>query len=242
MTSPPSNPNVDPFVRDALSNDGYLYSTNARLSSRLANKRLTDATLELADFEGRRVLDVGCGDGTYTRELVTEGGSALVHGVDPAEAAVSVARRKTSDARVRFLVSSAYKLPYRDDSFDAVLFRGVLHHMDRPVDALREALRVAPTVTVIEPNGYNLGLKFLEKFSTYHVEHGEKSYAPLRLDRWMARLGARIQDRAWVGFVPMFSPDWFAKATKRLEPVVERVPVVKSVGCAVYAFTAVRTR
>lgn len=40
----------------------------------------------------------------------------------------------------------------------------------------------------------------------------------------------------------MFSPDWCAKAMKRLEPVVERVPVMKWVGCASYAFTAVRTR
>jgi hypothetical protein len=36
----------------------------------------------------------------------------------------------------------------------------------------------------------------------------------------------------------MFCPDWMAKAMKAVEPFVEAVPIIKHLGCAVYAFAA----
>ena len=110
--------------------------------------------------------------------------------------------------------------------FDVAQLRGVLHHLDRPVDALREAMRVAPVIVVLEPNGYNLGLKAIEKLSTYHRDHGEKSYAPANLERWVRELGGRVVSRDWVGLVPYFCPDWFARTMKVIEPVVESVPLL----------------
>lgn len=232
---------VDPFAADAAANEGYIYSTHAGLSSRLANRRLTDSVLALADFRGKRVLDVGCGDGTYTHELAELGAVAVMHGIDPAEQAVKVAQAKEGgSADVGFAVSSAYALPYPDDSFDVAVLRGVLHHMGQPVDALREGLRVAPTLVVVEPNGYNPALKVLERCSTYHVEHGEKSYRPTTLDGWVADVGGTVEERRYAGFVPMFCPDWLARITKFVEPAVEAVPVARHVGCAVYVFRAGR--
>jgi SAM-dependent methyltransferase len=231
---------VESFAADASSNEGYLYTTNARLSSQLANRRLTDSVLAMAEFRGRRVLDLGCGDGTYTLELAELGEVGSIHGIDPAEQALKVAKAKADGQPVGFATSSAYALPFPDDSFDVAVLRGVLHHMGTPIEALREGLRVAPRLVVVEPNGYNPALKLLEKYSTYHVEHGEKSYPPRRLDRWVAEVGGRVDKRTWAGFVPMFCPDWMARATKAVEPAVEAVPLARHIGCAVYVFRAVR--
>jgi SAM-dependent methyltransferase len=231
---------VAPFRADVEGNDGYIYTTNAGLSSRIANRRVTDVTLELADFAGKRVIDIGCGDGTYTAELMAEGRPSRITGIDPASEAVEVAGRKYGRPDVTFAVSSAYQLPFPDDSFDIAYLRGVLHHMDRPADALRESFRLAPTVVVTEPNGYNLGLKVIERCSEYHVQHGEKSYSPRTLDRWVARMGGTVTRRRWVGLVPMFCPDWCARPLKRVEPILEALPVLRSVGCGVYTFAAVR--
>ncbi len=238
MSTKPSDPSVDPFTADIAHNAGYIYTTNATHSSRLANRRLTEASASVADFGGRRVVDIGCGDGTYTVEVVETCGAASVSALDPSEAALRVAREKVAGHPVDVTVASAFALPYPDRAFDVAYLRGVLHHMTDPVQALREALRVATTVVVVEPNGYNPVLKVLERCSTYHVEHGEKSYPPRRLDRWVGDLGGTVQRRMFAGLVPMFCPDWLARATKFVEPVVERLPLVRDLCCAVYVFSA----
>ena len=231
---------INPFNADVARGGGYRYTTAAPLSSCLANRRITEASLASADWSGKRVIDVGCGDGTYSAELARLGESACIHGVDPAEAAVSAARERTRDARVSFSVADAYELPHADAEFDLAYLRGVLHHVERPLDALREAVRVAPVAVIVEPNGYNPGLKLLERVSSYHREHAERSYPPRRLDRWAAQLGARVVSRRFVGFVPMFSPDWYARAAKRVEPALERVPGLRRAACAQYVFTVER--
>ncbi len=238
----PLERNIVSFDRDVAHNNGYMYTTNARLSSELANRRLTNATLDLVDLEGKKVVDVGCGDGTYTIDLFDRGRPALLQGVDPAREAVDSARQKIGQrANLNFAAHSAYQLPNADDSFDVCHLRGVLHHLDRPVDALREAFRLAPALVVIEPNGYNPVVKLLERFSAYHVDHDEKSYAPRRLDRWISELGGQVVRRQWVGLVPFFCPDWFARTMKVIEPAVEKTPLVRTFTCGVYAFLARRT-
>lgn len=234
-------PSVSAFNKDIERNSGYIYTTNARLSSYLANQRMTLSTLSATDFRGKRVIDIGCGDGVFTVQLYDRGKPAEIVAVDPAEQAISVAKVKAGGRNIAFAVESAYTLPYPADSFDVAYMRGVLHHMDQPVRALREALRVARLVVVIEPNGYNPVLKLLERFSRYHVEHNEKSYPPYRLDRAVRRLGGSVIWRQWVGLVPMFCHDPVARLLKRIEPLVERLPVVNMLVCAQYVFVARRS-
>lgn len=236
-----SDSGVAPFERDVASGGGYRYTTDAPLSSRLANRRISAASLAVAEWRGTRVIDVGCGDGTYTAELLLLGAPASIHGLDPAPAAVAAANRRSDDARLSFAVGSAYALPHADDSFDLAYLRGVLHHVERPRDALAEALRVAPVVVVVEPNGCNAGVKLLERVSRYHREHGERSYPPRRLNRWAEQGGARVTARSFVGFVPMFSSDRYARAAKRIEPVLESRRGLRELTCAQYVFTAVRS-
>lgn len=229
-----------PFDADVAERSGYRYTTGARLSSVLANARISDAVLEAVDFEGTRVIDIGCGDGTYTREFVDRGGAAQVVGVDPSKEAIEVAGAASVSDRLAFEHGGAHALGWDADTFDVAHLRGVLHHADRPLEALAEALRVAPLIVVVEPNGYNAGVKLLERFSSYHVEHGERSFAPRRLDRWTREVSGEIVARQWIGQVPFFAPDWFARIAKRIEPLTESTPLVRAATCAQYVFVARR--
>ena len=179
-----------------------------------------------------------CGDGVMTIELFDKTHVKRLVGVDYAAQAVEIAKAKSGTRPIEFDVQNAYSLPYTAKSFDVAILRGVLHHLDDPVIALREALRVATIVFVIEPNGYNLGLKFFEKFNRYHIEHHEKSYSPVYLEKEVKKMNGEVLQRKWAGFVPMFCPDWLAKIMKSIEPVIEFVPVIKHLGCAVFAFSA----
>ncbi|MDQ3699161.1 MAG: class I SAM-dependent methyltransferase [Gemmatimonadota bacterium] len=234
------NANVDVFNRDVEANAGYLYTTNSRLSSRLATDRSTDAILEVAAFRDRSVLDLGCGDGFYTLRFFDRGKPRALVGADAATQAVMTASSRANGRPVRFVVADAHRMPFPDDSFDVVLVQSILHHDDDPAAMIREAFRLAPTIVVHEPNGNNPGLKIIEKVSSYHREHNEKSYSSRQLARWIRNAGGLVSRRRYAGFVPMFSPDPVAKTMKVLEPIVERLPFVNALGCAVCILVATR--
>ena len=98
----------------------------------------------LADFggvrAGQRVLDVGCGPGALTAELVRRLGPDAVAAVDPSESFIAAARARHPGVDVRR--SAAEVLPYPDGAFDATLAQLVVHFMTDPVAGLAEMARV----------------------------------------------------------------------------------------------------
>lgn len=62
--------NIEQFNKDVAEEGGYPYSVGDRLSSKLANERVSRAFAKVADLEGKRVIEIGCGDGVYTLELL----------------------------------------------------------------------------------------------------------------------------------------------------------------------------
>lgn len=97
-----------------------------------------------ADFAGveagQRVLDVGCGPGSLTGELVARVGAASVAAIDPSASYAASARERFPGARIE--VAAAGALPFGDGEFDAVLAQLVVHFLTDPVHDLREMARV----------------------------------------------------------------------------------------------------
>ena len=89
---------------------------------------------------GHLVLDVGCGPGALTTELVTRLGAAAVAAVDPSVSFVVAARERNPGVDVR--QASAEQLPFPDGVFDAALAQLVVHFMADPVAGLTEMGRV----------------------------------------------------------------------------------------------------
>jgi SAM-dependent methyltransferase len=99
---------------------------------------------QLADFagvrSGQRVLDVGCGPGALTAELVARVGASAVAAVDPSESFVTAARERNPGIEV--VQASAEKLPFPTLTFDAALAQLVVHFMPDPNRGLVEMARV----------------------------------------------------------------------------------------------------
>ncbi|MGH3286250.1 MAG: class I SAM-dependent methyltransferase, partial [Streptosporangiaceae bacterium] len=89
---------------------------------------------------GQRVLDVGCGPGALTGELVSRVGVASVSAADPSASFAAAARERLPGVDVR--QAAAEQLPFADDTFDAALAQLVVHFMADPVQGLREMRRV----------------------------------------------------------------------------------------------------
>jgi SAM-dependent methyltransferase len=99
---------------------------------------------QLADLAGvrggQRVLDVGCGPGALTAELVRRVGPAAVSAVDPSAPFVAAARARYPGVNV--LRASAEQLPFPEHAFDSALAQLVVHFMSDPVAGLAEMARV----------------------------------------------------------------------------------------------------
>jgi SAM-dependent methyltransferase len=89
---------------------------------------------------GQRALDVGCGPGALTAELVARLGSGAVSAIDPSASFVEAVHQRHPDVEVA--LATAEDLPFGDGCFDVALAQLVVHFMDDPVAGLREMGRV----------------------------------------------------------------------------------------------------
>jgi SAM-dependent methyltransferase len=89
---------------------------------------------------GMSVLDVGCGPGGLTQELVTRVGADAVAAIDPSAPFVDAARHRNPGVDVR--EGGAEELPFEDDSFDAALASLVVPFMQDAEAGIREMARV----------------------------------------------------------------------------------------------------
>ena len=125
------------FVVAADSYDRFMGRYSVPLAPQLA---------DLAGIEtGQRAIDVGCGPGALTTELVRRLGPDNVAAVDPSEPFVAAAKERHPGVDVR--LATAEQLPFDDDAFDAALAQLVVHFMADAVGGLREMARVT------RPNG-----------------------------------------------------------------------------------------
>lgn len=90
--------------------------------------------------QGQRALDVGCGPGALTAELVERVGAGAVGAIDPSDSFVAALRGRFPDVDVRAGV--AEQLPFPDGTFDVTLAQLVVHFMADPVAGLAEMARV----------------------------------------------------------------------------------------------------
>ena len=96
---------------------------------------------------GQRALDVGCGPGALTAELVERLGPEAVDAIDPSARFVAAASARQPGTRVQR--ATAEDLPFADGMFDAALAQLVVHFMRDPLSGLREMARVTRTGGVV---------------------------------------------------------------------------------------------
>lgn len=130
---------------------GISYDEHTARAAARESRRLLGRT----HFE--RVIDVGCGTGYLGLGLAADGLVDELHLVDLSPGMLGRARENAEGLGIdaTFVEATATKLPYPDDHFDAVVTRGVLHHLHDVPAALREWRRVVkpagPVLALSEP-------------------------------------------------------------------------------------------
>jgi ubiquinone/menaquinone biosynthesis C-methylase UbiE len=129
---------VDFFDRLAVDYDHeYAQDTTAGFALRVRRRKVLDL---FGQVRGN-VLDVGCGPGVMTDEMLAR--ACSFWGIDPSENMIAIARSRVGpDADARFVQGDAGRLPFDDNFFDAVLCMGVIDSVPDGSQAIREMVRV----------------------------------------------------------------------------------------------------
>lgn len=122
----------------------------------------------LPPVEGKRILEIACGRGGFSRLLGSRG--AAVCGADFSESAVAIAKEKllrhpALADHVSYVQADAQNMPFEENSFDIVISCETIEHVPDPRAAVREMHRVCKpggTLFLTAPNYLNfMGLHLI---------------------------------------------------------------------------------
>jgi 2-polyprenyl-3-methyl-5-hydroxy-6-metoxy-1,4-benzoquinol methylase len=136
-------------IRESFTAQAQAFAANPWVTDGERIRRLVTA----AHLTGNeRVLDIATGPG-YIAEAFARDAREVV-GVDLTDAMLTIAKQRTKErgiSNVAFRAADAQNLPFENGSFEVVLCRLALHHLQKPLQVLREmarACRVGGTVLV----------------------------------------------------------------------------------------------
>jgi ubiquinone/menaquinone biosynthesis C-methylase UbiE len=96
------------------------------------------------DIRGcKHILDAACGNGRYSRFLLKRADpDARITAFDLSQQMLRRARKRLKGDRITHVAADLTRLPYADDTFDAIVCGWVLEHLPDPLPGLRELARV----------------------------------------------------------------------------------------------------
>lgn len=174
----------------------------------------------LRELAPERVLDLGCGNGYLSAELVRS--IPQVSAIDPSEALLQHARQRLP-AHARVYHGSAESLPFADASFDAVVSLLSFRYTDQPA-AAREVARV------LAPGGQLILVDFFAHCGTLRRWDRLRAWTALAAraqmlarPRYTTRLRRLTRDPAWRAMVASHPRRSAAEADAALGAVLEAV-------------------
>ena len=223
--------------KGSLRDDSVLYGGPACYGSYAVTKRiaLIDSTVNL---KGKSVLDLGCGNGSYTVELATR--AASVYGVD-----ILLPNLRAFRVRIPRFQAAGENLPFASETFDAITMIEVLEHTRCDSNVLEECFRVLKpggSLVLFVPNklypfeshpchvgNFSLGpnipfVSWLPRSLRKHVCHA-RIYTRHELLTMTQRAGFQIQQTGYI-FPPLDSLRLpFRQTYRKLARWLERTPL-----------------
>lgn len=121
----------------------YYHSIRENPLQRYWHKRRFEEISKLTEPVKNKVLDIGSADGTFSKIILDNTQADELIGVDVLSTSVDWANNHwRRNKRLKFMVADAHKLPFKDQSFDAVFILEALEHVYDPKKVLQETKRV----------------------------------------------------------------------------------------------------
>ena len=154
------------------------------------------------EVKAKTVLELATGTGLIAKHIVNA--AAHIEATDASAEMIAQAKRDNRSAKLHFSVQDMFRLPYANQSFDAVIVSNALHIVPQPEKALAEIRRVlkddgvliGPTFTHAENSIFGKVRAFFMKLAGFPLHSrwtGEEYLCFLRQNGWTVRKSAVLK-------------------------------------------------
>lgn len=182
---------------------------------------------------GKKVLEIGCGTGEFTKRIAQTG--ADITAIDISPDLLEIARKTIPNLTVGFRVQNVEKLDFEDGSFDVVIGSSILHHLNLN-PALKEVYRVLKRgggIVFTEPNMFNpqiwleRNIPFIRKLTNNSPD--ETAFIRWRLKKELMNLGFKNVSIRPFDFLHPFTPSVLILFISSIGSIVEKIPLAREI-------------
>lgn len=187
---------------------------------------------------GMKVLEIGCGIGFFTKEIIKN--PVQLTAIDISPDLIEIARKSILDSNVEFIIENAYQMTFNDQIFDAVLGSSVLHHLNVEL-ALKEIYRVLKPggyIAFTEPNMMNPQIAAERSVPALRKALGnspdETAFFIWSIRKKLKKSGFIHIDVKPFDFLHPKIPKGLIKFIKPITDIAEKTPLIKQISGSLY--------
>ncbi|MCK5510457.1 class I SAM-dependent methyltransferase [Candidatus Parcubacteria bacterium] len=183
--------------------------------------------------KNRKVLEVGCGTGLFTKEIAETKNKIIA--IDISHELLNIARKKIQKNNLTFLLSNAYKTEFSENTFDFIIGSSVLHHLNVDL-ALKEFYRILKPggkIMFTEPNMLNpqiaiqKNIPFIKKMVGDSPD--ETAFVKWKIKNKLKKEGFNNISVNTFDFLHPFIPGFIIKFVQPIFNFCEKLPLIKEI-------------
>jgi ubiquinone/menaquinone biosynthesis C-methylase UbiE len=188
--------------------------------------------------ENNKVLELGCGTGYFTRELVKL--KVHVTAIDISPELIEVAKSEIKSENVSFEVQNAYEMTYDPNLFDAVIGSSVLHHLEieKAVTEIYRVLKPGGMIAFTEPNMLNPQIALQKNIPWLKRKLGdspdETAFFSWKIKKLLTRAGFIKVQATPFDFLHPAIPPKLINPVLGISKMAEKTPLLKAIAGSLF--------
>jgi len=187
-----------------------------------------------------RVLELGCGTGFFTKEIVKTGASVVAIDISPE--LLAVARKEFTAPNVELIIENAYQTSFPDASFDSIIGSSVLHHLDteKAFNEIYRLLKPGGCLAFTEPNMMNPQIALQKNIPWLKRKLGdspdETAFFKWKIKRQLKKKGFKAVDVIPFDFLHPGVPQGMVSMVNKMGAIIEKTPLLRNIAGSLYIY------
>jgi ubiquinone/menaquinone biosynthesis C-methylase UbiE len=188
--------------------------------------------------KNKKVLEIGCGTGYFTKEIIKTG--AQIIAIDISEDLLNIAKNEIKSENVEFKIENAYATTFSENTFDIIVGSSVLHHLDidRAIAEIYRILKPGGSLFFTEPNMLNPQIAMQKNIPSLKRKLGD-SPDETAFFRWSLKRKLKKHKFINISIIPFdflhpSIPKNLITLINSIGLFVEKIPVLKEIAGSLY--------